>query len=332
MDAKLSEKNVTYKDLTQFSSFEDARESLIEREVDRVLREGIAKQVEWLNGVGFKIPLKHPFVLRAIELGERRNCIVHADCKVNRFYLQTCRERGVDVANMKEGQSLKPDQKYCDSAFETTLVFGCMIFSSAWINICKKEDEKWEKLIEILNEIVYDLMLDDKWLTGKALLEFIFDDLKIEPADIYRRMLKINYALCLRELNDKRKCEIILGSEDWRGSDHSFQAAVSALKGETDEAISFLRTGFAAEQLDQRALIEWPVFNRIRSLKKFKKLYSELLGAEEAERVPMEPVEKHFMGPGMKKVVQTALAQLKKIDAKVDDVAVKPKGEAAPVA
>ena len=146
----------------QFSSFQEAKESLIEREVDRVLREGIHGQVEWLNAAGFKIPQKHKFVLRAIELGERRNCIVHADCKANKFYLKNCADKGLDVSKLKDGDSLKPDQSYCNDAFETVLVFGCMIFSSTWIKLCKKEDPAWEKLIEVLNQITYNLMLDER--------------------------------------------------------------------------------------------------------------------------------------------------------------------------
>ena len=129
-------------------------------------------------------------------------------------------------------------------------------------------------------------------------------------------MLKVNLALCEKELGNKAKCEEILATEDWRGSDHSFQASVCALRGETDEAIAFLRTGFAADQIDRQALVEWPVFNRIRSLKKFKKLYAELLGAEEAERVPMEPIEKHHFGPGMKMIVESAVARIKKLDSR----------------
>lgn len=303
LDTKLSEKQISYSDLLKFISFEEARDHLIFKEVDRVLRSGIAEQVDWFNRAGFKIPINHPIVLRCIEIGERRNCIVHSGCEANRFYLQNCAARGVDTGKVKEGDSLRPDKKYCDGAFESILVFGIMLFSASWIKFCKKNDKEWDVLTSHLNSIVYDLMIDGLYGTAQTLLNFVFDDLKLDLLDLDRRLFKVNLALCAKELGDKKRAAKILNSEDWRATDLRFQAAVSAIKGETDETLKLLRSGFAADQIDKQALVEWPVFNHVRQLKKFKTLYAELLGSDEAEEVLAEPIKARAIGPGMKKIL-----------------------------
>lgn len=307
--SKLSDKQIAYSELLKFNSFDEARDHLIFKEVDRVLRTGVAEQVEWFNAAGFKIPLYHPIVLRCIEIGERRNCIVHASCEANRFYLQNCKARGIDTGKLKEGDSLKPNQQYCDSAFESVLVFGCMLFSAAWVKFCKT-DKDWEILAGQLNSIVYDLLVDGLYGTAQTLLQFILEDLKLQLSDLDRRMFKVNLALCAKELGEKKESLKILNSEDWRATDLRFQAAVSAIKGETDETLKLLRSGYAAEQINEQALSEWPVFNHVRQLKKFKKLYSELLGKKEAERALTERIEARSVGPGLKKIVGDVMRRI----------------------
>ena len=101
--AKLGDKSLKYSELLNFTSFEEAKQAIIENEVDRVLREGIYAQFEWFNGQGLKIPLDHPTILAAFELNERRNCIVHNGSKVNRFYLDNCLKRKMNWGNRRSG-------------------------------------------------------------------------------------------------------------------------------------------------------------------------------------------------------------------------------------
>jgi hypothetical protein len=179
-----------------------------------------------------------------------------------------------------------------------------MLFCAAWVKFCRKQDKDWDSLTGQLNSIVYDLMIDGLYGTAQTLLSFVFDDLRLNLQDLDRRLFKINLALCAKELNDKPRALKILESEDWRATDLRFQSAVSAIKGDTDETIRLLRAGYAAGQIQKQALIDWPVFNHIRQLKKFKRLYSELLGEGEAERALSEPIEARAVGSGMKKIVE----------------------------
>jgi hypothetical protein len=310
-DSRLKDKSISYSDLMKFRTFDEAKKSLIDNEVDSVLRQGIAGQIEWMNKyASLNIPMNHEFVLRAIELGERRNCIVHADGRANRQYITKCSERNVDIGETKEGDKLRPDIKYCQGAFETSLIICTMIFAALWIKYFKKVDQNWDFLLETLNEIVYDLMVDEKWSAAKSLAVLTLRDFKINPSGMNEKILIINHALCELETEGKDAMLAILNRVDWRGSDLSFQASVAALKGNADEAIGFIKRGFRAEEIDKTALIEWPVFNRIRKLKKFREAYIELLGDDEADTVFLEKKDPAIVGPGVRKAVNEAFKQL----------------------
>jgi len=290
-DARLSEKSLDYGELKQFASIDDARDHLVSREVDRVLRDGVVGQLKWLAGVGIKIPLSHPFVRRTVELSERRNCEVHNDGYVNRSYITNCSAASVEVGTLKEGDKFSYTQTYMERAFETCIVFAIMLFAGTWIKVCKKQDSKWDDLLTAINNVVYNLMVDTKFSIAKSILELTFADINISPTDTFRRMLKVNLANCCKSLGDKPAALKILEEEDWRSCDSSFQAAVHAIRGETDEALTSIRHGVASEQLSRMNLVEWPVFDDLRKLKKFKKLFAELFGEDAAEKIALGSVE-----------------------------------------
>ncbi|HNJ66557.1 MAG TPA: hypothetical protein PKW28_11725, partial [Turneriella sp.] len=86
-----SEKNISFSNLMQFKSLDDAREFVLEKEVEAVLRENHAEHFDWFERkLGMELRKGLDIWPIFIELTERRNLFVHADGIISSQYLATC--------------------------------------------------------------------------------------------------------------------------------------------------------------------------------------------------------------------------------------------------
>ena len=91
-----SEKNMQFSELIKFESIEEAREFIVEKEVESVLRESHLKQFKWLeNKLGITLRKGLPSFSDFIEITERRNLFVHCNGVISRQYLEVCKENNV---------------------------------------------------------------------------------------------------------------------------------------------------------------------------------------------------------------------------------------------
>jgi len=91
-----SAKTFSYAQLVRFDSLDAAREHVIEKEVETILRESHADQFSWLEkslGISLRNPL--PIWPNFIEVTQRRNLFVHTDGVVSSQYLAVCDEHQV---------------------------------------------------------------------------------------------------------------------------------------------------------------------------------------------------------------------------------------------
>jgi hypothetical protein len=86
-----SERQLTFKELTEFSSLDEAREYLVEKEVESVVRNSHDDQFKWMEN-RFKVELRKdlPSWPTFIEVMERRNLFVHSNGVVSTQYLRVC--------------------------------------------------------------------------------------------------------------------------------------------------------------------------------------------------------------------------------------------------
>ena len=194
--------------------------------------------------------------------------------------------------------------------FGVMLSLACIIYSSIWIKTQKSTDVNFDNMHTILIEVVYDLMVDAKWDSAKSILSFIENDLKIEWVETNKRINVVNLALCELETGNKASAEATLSKLDWEASGLEYRAAVAAIRGRNDEAIEFIRRAFRAEILNREALIDWPVFNRLRKLKKFRDAFNELVGEEDIGDYFSAPKRNVHIGPGMQRLVTDGMKQV----------------------
>ena len=113
------EKPLKYSDLVQFADINAAKEYVIEKEVETVIRKSHTEQFAWLTE-----KLKAPFNkgLQSwptfVEVTERRNLFVHCDGRVSSQYLQICADHKCAIEpGLSVGDRLEASHNYFENAY-----------------------------------------------------------------------------------------------------------------------------------------------------------------------------------------------------------------------
>jgi hypothetical protein len=137
-----SDKIISFSELVGFGSVEAARDHVIEKEIESVLRKSHAEQFEWLEA-SFKIKLREGLTVwpEFIEITERRNLFVHTGGQVSAQYLKMCRPHGVANNADARGKQLSVTPAYFHRAYEVIFEIGVKLAHVLWRKL-KPQDRK----------------------------------------------------------------------------------------------------------------------------------------------------------------------------------------------
>lgn len=114
-----SERNLSFSQLVEMETIENAREYIIEKEIDSVMRKSHSEQFDYLEGrLGLKLREKLPIWQTFIEVTERRNLLVHCDGVVSNQYIHNCSEHKCSLGKIKIGDKLKILPEYFSKTYE----------------------------------------------------------------------------------------------------------------------------------------------------------------------------------------------------------------------
>lgn len=270
-----SKKSIVITDILKFESIEDAKDYVIEKEAEDVLRENHKKQLDW-----FQNKLGHPFdkfesFSKFIEITERRNLFVHTNGIVSRQYIDVCKEYKVkDVSEVKIGEKLIATPKYVYECYSVLYEVGVKLGFVVW-RLLEKDTEEADYN---LNSICYDLLKQGKNHLAKTMLHFATDVIKKPANEEIRRLFIINKALAYYLLGDKKTCNEIIDKEDWSATAVKFQLATAVLREDYESAAKKMEA--AKSDINNIDYCEWPLFKDFRNSKEFKSQYSELFGQD----------------------------------------------------
>ena len=275
MPEKLNECNrdIPINEILQFESIEEAKERVIEKEAESVIRSSHSEQLDWFKkrlGTSFK---EFDSYNKFIEITERRNLFVHTNGVVSRQYLNICRENKVkDSSKIKVGDTLSVTPEYIQNCYNVLFEVGVKLGIVVWRKL-KKGDEEADCY---LNTICYNLLKQERYELAKIMLNFATETLKNIATDEIRRMLIINKALAYYLAGDKQTCNSIISKEDWSACAVKFQLAIAVLKEDYKLAASKMET--EKSDIDKIAYREWPLFKNFRNSEEFKSEYQKLFG------------------------------------------------------
>lgn len=275
-----SEKNMQFSELIKFKTIEEAREFIVEKEVESVLRESHLKQFKWLeNKLGITLRKDLLSFSDFIEITERRNLFVHCNGVISRQYLEVCKENNVkNIGKAILGQKLNANPAYFNKCYSTLFEIGVKLGQVIWR---KLQPEDIENADAHLNNVCYQLLIKGHNRLALNLLTFATDTLKKHHDQEMLCTLTINKALAHYLSDKKEDCKKVLEKHDWSATNDKFKLAIAVLREEYENAIELMISiGTSNKHINQDAYREWPLFRNFRKRDDFKQAYKEIFNEE----------------------------------------------------
>jgi hypothetical protein len=273
-----SGKNLTFSQLLEFGSIEAAREFIIEKEIESVLRGSHSDQFDWLE-TEFKLPLRKdlPAWQVFVEVTERRNLFVHTNGVVTRQYLDVCRKHSCQLPEGTGlGQSLPLTREYFARAYECLLEIGVKLGQVLWRKIQPSEMEKADRN---LVAVTYGLISEGRYQLARILLDFATETLPTHSTEDFRLRFVVNRAQTYKWMGEAEKCKAILDAEDWSATNLKFRFACAVLRDDFKEGIEIVKQiGKNDAEVDKHAYREWPLCKELRKLPEFISVFEEIFG------------------------------------------------------
>lgn len=274
-----SQKSITFADLTSFRSLAAARVSIIEKEVESVIRDSHVDHFDWMEK-RFGIPLRKDLAawIDFVEITERRNLFVHCDGIVSSQYLAVCKQQGVTLKEgLKPGDQLQVDEEYFRKAFDCIFEIGVKLGHVLWRKLQTGDIKNAD---QALHTTGYELLAEERYALTKMLLIFATETLKKTSSDEIRRFNLINLAIAQQFSGEAGQCNELLDGEDWTACSPKFRLAVAVLKHRYAEAATIMKDIGSKGEVSRGDYSTWPLFKAFRKSKEFLDAYHRLFGEE----------------------------------------------------
>jgi hypothetical protein len=270
------EKSIPFSQLMDFGSIDDAKEFVIESEIESVLRKSHSDQFKWLENK-FDIKLREDLAVWAtfVELTERRNLFVHTDGKVSNQYLSVCKQHGVDTMGIAAGTECPVNLSYFETGCACIFEIGVKLAQVLWR---KHQPDALEEADTALDAVCKDLLSDEKWAVAKALLDFAVTVLKKHSSDEMRKTFIINQAQAYKWSGDEAKAKAILTGVDWSACSDKFKLSRAVLSHDFQTAAVLMRKIGAGGDFNRDDYVLSPLFGEFRQSAEFLLAFEEIFG------------------------------------------------------
>lgn len=286
-----SEKELSFKELSSFKDLDEAKDFIIKKEIESLLRKSHSDQISWLSSkFGVKIQPNKELWANFIEITERRNLFVHTDGKVSNQYLNVCKENGHEVPEeIGEESELGVPQNYYESACDTFSEMGFKLTQVLWRKIIPSEIEEADK--HLVN-YTFELLQEENFDLSYKMCHFGTNILPNIQNEEMRRYIAINKCLSLKWNGKDKECKNIINSLDWSGYKDEFHLAVAIINDDFDKSYTFMKKiGAESDIYSASAYRQWPLFKEIRKEEEFKSIFEEIFDQPFTEFTSSKDVE-----------------------------------------
>lgn len=274
-----SQRQMSFSELVALSSVDAAREYVIEKEVETVIRDSHAAQFDWMES-RFGLPLRKdlPIWPRFIEITERRNLFVHCDGVVSSQYLTVCGKHGVPIPEgLKSGNAIDVTEEYFSQSVECILEIGIKLGHVLWR---KLQPDSLREADKALHLATYDILAEERYSLAKILLHFAVDTLKKQASEEFRCMNLVNLAIAHNFSGERDQALAVLKTYDWSASEEKFKLAVAVLEHRFTDAVRLMKRIGAHGSISREDYSAWPLFKEFRHNSDFLTAYRDLFGEE----------------------------------------------------
>ncbi len=264
-----SDRTFTFAQILELGSIDAARELLLEKEIESVLRQSHVEQFEWMERK-FDVALRKDLEAWPIfvELTERRNLFVHTDGVVSSQYLSACQRHKVSIPpETIHGSVLGATRDYIISAHKAVLEIGIKLAQVLWRKVLVDEGEDADRS---LNDSMYWALLTGRYDLAARWGEFASKYIKKYHSEESRLTIIINNAIAHKWSGDDSKCKFVLNAHDWSACNDRFKLAIAVLLEEYGKAADAMRRIGTSRVISEDDYREWPLFRRFRATNEFQ--------------------------------------------------------------
>lgn len=271
-----SDRKISLENLSQFSSIESAREYLLEKEVEGILRLSHTEQFKWMERT-FDLPLTKGLNLwpTFVELTERRNLFVHTDGMASSQYMAVCKLHKCSIGNVKEGERLDVSQDYFEISHQCMYEIGVKLGHVLWRKLFPNERDAADAS---LISIGYELIDNGDYELAIRILDFSCTEIKKFSNEARQFTLIVNRAQAYKWHGDDEKCRHILSSIDWSAKGNSFKLANAVLTEDWGNAAGLMKIVGATGSVRKADYQDWPLFKDFRKQKVFLETFRQVFG------------------------------------------------------
>ncbi len=272
-----SEKSISFSQLVRFGSVEDAKEFILEKEIESVIRKSHAEQFEWMESK-FDMPLRKGLAIwpEFIEVTERRNLFVHTDGVVSDQYLKVCREHNASIDGISIGEELAVTPEYFDKSYNVIFEIA---FKLAHVLRRKFLPDELEEADSNLIATGYDALHDENYRLAAMIFDFATQTLKKYFSDCDRRIMVVNQAQAYKWSGNDKKAREIVAREDWSATSGRFRLAEAVILENYENAYDIMQEiGVNYNEIGKSEYREWPLFKEIRKENRFVELFEQIFG------------------------------------------------------
>jgi len=275
---KKSERTLTYEQLVGFDSIAAARDYIIQKDIESILRSSHPDQFSTLEDrFSLKLTSDLPSWKAFVEITERRNLFVHTDGVVSAQYLTNCRNHSCSTEGLKIGDRLGVTQEYANKAHHCILEIGIKLGQVLWRKLFPKAPELADRS---LVDITFDLLDSGRFKLAISVLDTALKYFKFS-SETCKLTSTINLAQAYKWTDCESDCKSLLQSVDWEAKGDAYRLANAVLHEDWLAAQRLMeRIGTNDEIVNQTNYRDWPVFRQFRERQEFLDTYRKVFGKD----------------------------------------------------
>ena len=263
-----SERQLSFKEIVDFGTLEKAKEYIISKEIETLLRKSHKEQIIWFEKkLEINLQSDKQLLENFYEITERRNLFTHNNGIVNESYISNCKQLGCKIS-VNLGDELDITEHYFSNSVNCLFEIGIKLTTTIWRILCPNENQDSEIAI---NNIAFNLISEDNYDLAIKMLNFPINYFH-NMTNANKLMLNINLAQCYLWKKDNIKCKKIIDEQDWSMCTADYKVCKAVLEQDFKTAVNILKNENTGIQ--QNDLLEWPIFKELRKEKVFTDYFS----------------------------------------------------------
>jgi hypothetical protein len=286
-----SDKSLTFSQLSEFNSLDEAKEYILEKKIETLIRDSHLEQIQSIENL-LKVPLRKGLDIfpKFIEITERRNLFVHTGGEISNQYIRVCKDNNILFEGAKVGDILTVTPEYFAGAFDIVYELGFKLAHVLWRKFIPQELEVADRN---LIDIGYDTLYSENYQLTKIIFDFATQTLKKHHCEENRRIMIVNRALAYKWSGNNNKALEIIKSEDWTATSIRFRLAEAVILENYKNAYEIMKEiGSNSAEVSTEKYRGWPLFKQIKKESSFIKLFEKIFN-EPFYKIEKEDMDQH---------------------------------------